>query len=122
MDKRSDIISCIAWIAFAVPCIWTLRWSWLSLIPLAVQVLAFWLQGRQSLISFGASLLPAGFVFLGLRLCRPWPMIVAGVLVLALAVAFRRFMPSTTPRTDRWLGVLVILESLAFVLLASFAL
>lgn len=121
MDKRSEIIACVSWIAFAAPCIWTLKWSWLSLIPLAVQALAFWLQGRQSLISFGASLMPAGLVFVGLRLSSVAWLVVGGVLALALAVSFRTFMPQTAPRTDRWLGVLVILEGLALVSLAAFA-
>lgn len=121
MNKRSEIIACVSWIAFAAPCIWTLKWSWLSLIPLAVQALAFWLQGRPSLISFGASLLPAGLVFVGLRLSSVAWLVVGGVLALALAVSFRTFMPQTAPRTDRWLGVLVILEGLALVSLAAFA-
>lgn len=122
MDKKSDIIACVSWVAFAVPCVWSLRWEWLCLVPLALQTLTYLLERRRSLIAFGASILPAGVAFLGLRLCNLWCLAGSGLVALAFIVAFCTFIPATTPRTDRWVGVLVILEALAFILLTAFAL
>lgn len=123
MSRSKDTICICFSLVFTALAIWRLSEYalWRAFIPTAFQAVCFALLKRRTLVTFGISHIPALILFYMFlpehSLNAIW---IATFLFILIIVGYRFAKVNVRPKTDWWLGSLILVEVLVLACLMTF--